>query len=135
MAVTFLGFKTKFINFADLTQPQFDSLLPDAVAEVGRYKWQALGVGWEGFKDRAIENLLACQLSKINPEFLGSAGLAEFEVREAGYRVKYLSNSGGSKNNPFCDEYLRLVGLVQELTPNASNLPVCTIGVRKNVIW
>lgn len=135
MAVTFLGFKTKFINFADLTQPQFDLLLPDAVAEVDRYKWELLGAGWQGFKDRAIENLLACQLSKINPEFLGSAGLAEFEVREAGYRVKYLSNSGGSKNNPFCDEYLRLVGLVQALTPNASNLPACTSGVRKNVIW
>jgi len=135
MAVTFLGFKTKFINFADLTQPQFDLLLPDAVAEVDRYEWELLGAGWQGFKDRAIENLLACQLSKINPEFLGSAGLAEFEVREAGYRVKYLSNSGGSKNNPFCDEYLRLVGLVQALTPNASNLPACTLGVRKNVIW
>jgi hypothetical protein len=135
MAVTFLGFKTKFINFADLTQSQFDLLLPDAVAEVDRYEWELLGVGWQGFKDRAIENLLACQLSKINPEFLGSAGLAEFEVREAGYRMKYLSNSGGSKNNPFCDEYQRLVGLVQALTPNASNLPACTLGVRKNVIW
>jgi hypothetical protein len=135
MTVTFLGFTTKFINFADLTQPQFDLLLPDAVAEVDRYEWELLGVGWQGFKDRAIENLLACQLSKINPEFLGSAGLAEFEVREAGYRVKYLSNSGGSKNNPFCDEYLRLVGLVQALTPNTSNLPACTIGVRRNVVW
>jgi len=135
MAVTFLGFKTKFINFADLTQPQFDLLLPDAVAEVDRYEWELLGAGWQGFKDRAIENLLACQLSKINPEFLGSAGLAEFEVREAGYRVKYLSNSGGSKNNPFCDEYLRLVGIVQSLNPSVSNLPACTLGVRKNVIW
>lgn len=135
MAVTFVGFKTKFVNFADLTQPQFDLLLPDAVAEVDRYKWELLGVGWQGFKDRAIENLLACQLSKINPEFLGSAGLAEFEVKEAGYRVKRLSNSGGAKNNPFCDEYLRLVGLVEALTPNASNLPACTVGVRKNVIW
>jgi hypothetical protein len=92
-------------------------------------------VGWQKFKDRAIENLLACQLSKINPEFLGSAGLAEFEVREAGYRVKYLSNSGGSKNNPFCDEYQRLVGLVEALSPNFSNLPACTLGVQKNVIW
>jgi hypothetical protein len=135
MAVTFLGFKTKFINFADLTQPQFDLLLPDAVAEVGRYNWQLLGVGWERFKDRATENLLACQLSKINPEFLGSAGLAEFEVREAGYRVKYLSNSGGSKNNPFCDEYQRLVDMVEALSPNASNLPACTLGVRKKVYW
>jgi hypothetical protein len=135
MTVTFLGFKTKFVNFADLTQPQFDLLLPDVVAEVDRYEWELLGVGWEGFKDRATKNLLACQLSKINPEFLGSAGLAEFEVKEAGYRVKYLSNSGGSKNNPFCDEYLRLVGLVEALSPNVSNLPACTLGVRKNVIW
>ena len=135
MAVTFLGFKTKFINFADLTQPQFDLLLPDAVAEVDRYEWELLGVGWQGFKDRATENLLACQLSKINPEFLGSAGLAEFEIREAGYRVKYLSNSGESKNNTFYDEYQRLVDMVEALNPSPSNLPACTLGVRKNVIW
>lgn len=140
MPVTFLGFKVKFSPaFDGLLQPQFDLLLPDAVADVNRYNWQALGVGWEGFRDRATENLLACNLSAANPEYLGSAGLAEFEVREAGYRVKYLSNSGGQRNNPYCLEYARLLGLLQDAidlaNPNKSALPHGTVGVAKKVIW
>lgn len=135
MPVTFVGFKAKYPNFIELPQAQFDAFYADAVAEIGRYNWQLLGVGWEGFRDRAIENLLACQLSKINPEFLGAAGLAEFEVREGGYRVKNLSNSGGSKNNPFCDEYERLTAMAEARNPNISGLPYGTVGVAKKVIW
>lgn len=135
MSVTYLGFKLKFPAFSDLLEPQFNVLLPDAIADVSRYQWQSLGVGWEGFKDRAIENLLACWLSSANPEYLGSAGVAEFEVREAGYRVKYLSNSGGQRNNPFCAEYNRLIGIVGAANPSNTDLPYGTCGLRKNVIW
>lgn len=140
MAVTFLGFKAKFApSFDGLLESQFNLLLPDAIADVNRYKWESLGVGWEGFKDRAIESLLACNLSAANPEYLGSAGLAEFEVREAGYRVKYLSNSGGQRNNSYCAEYARLIKLVQDAidlaNPNSSGLPHGTIGVAKKVVW
>lgn len=136
MPVTFVGFKLKFSpNFIDLLEPQFSLYLADAIAEVSRYKWELLGIGWEGFRDRAIENLIACQLSSANPEYLGSAGVAEFDVREAGYKVKYLSNSGGGRNNPYCIEYQRLLAMAAALDPNAAELPQNTVGVRKSVIW
>lgn len=134
--VTFVGFKLKFSpSFSDLLEPQFNLYLLGAIADVDRYKWELLGIGWEGFRDRAIENLIACQLSSANPEYLGSAGVAEFDVREAGYRVKYLSNSGGGRNNPYCIEYQRLLAMVEALNPNVAGLPSNTVGVRKNVIW
>jgi hypothetical protein len=134
--VTFAGFKLRFSpNFLDLLEPQFSLFLASAIADVDRYQWQLLGTGWEGFRDRAIENLIACNLSSANPEYLGSAGVAEFDVREAGYRVKYLSNSGGGRNNPYCLEYQRLLAMVAALDPNAAELPASTVGVRKNVVW
>jgi hypothetical protein len=139
MTVTYVGFKTKYSSFLELPESEFNSLLPDATADVDRYNWQLLGVGWEGFKDRAIENLLACWLSSANPEYLGSAGVAEFDVREAGYRVKYLSNSSGQRSNPYCLEYQRLLAMLQAAieaaNPNASKLPASTIVVRKKVYW
>lgn len=134
--VTFVGFKLRFSpNFLDLLEPQFNLFLASAIAEVDRYRWQLLGVGWEGFRDRAIENLIACKLSSANPEYLGSAGVAEFDVREAGYRMKYLSNSGDGHNNPYCLEYQRLLAMVEALVPNVAGLPANTVGVRKNVVW
>lgn len=134
--VTFVGFKLKFSpGFNELLEPQFDLYFADAIAEVDRYQWRLLGTSWEGFRDRAIENLIACKLSSTNPEYLGSAGVAEFDVREAGYRVKYLSNSGGGRNNPFCAEYQRLIGIVQAANPSNTDLPYGTCGIRKNVIW
>lgn len=135
MPVTFVSFKAKYVSFTDLLEPQFNALLPDVIAEVDRYSWQILGIGFNLFREQAIENLLACRLSKINPEFLGSAGLAEFEVKEAGYRIKYLSNSGGGKNNPFCDEYQRLINAIAALDPAASKLPAHTCGIPKKVYW
>lgn len=135
MAVSFANFKIKYAGFVDLTEPQFTQFLPDVIAEVDRYKWQLLGANFAVFRDQAIENLLACRLSRLNPEYLGSAGLAAFEVREAGFRVQYLSNSGGSKNNPFCEEYQRLLDAVAALNTDASQLPACTRGVVKNVYW
>jgi hypothetical protein len=134
--VTFAGFKLRFSpNFTELLEPQFSLFLASAIADVDRYQWQLLGVGWEGFRDRAIENSIACQLSSVFPEYLGSAGLAEFEVREGSYRVKNLSNSGGGRNNPYCLEYQRLLAMVEALSPNAAGLPANTVGVRKNAIW
>lgn len=135
MPVSFASFKAKFDGFTDLLEPQFSALLADAIAEVDSYKWSVLGIGFNVFREQAIEHLLACRLSRLNPEYLGSAGLAEFEVKEAAYRVKYLSNSGGGKNNPFCDEYQRLLDKIASLDPNASKLPACTHGVVKKVYW
>lgn len=135
MAVSFALFLSKYASFVDLPEVQFNALLPDAVAEVNRYKWESLGVGFQVFKDKAIESLIACQLSRINPEYLGSGGLAEFEVREAGYKLKYLSNSGGSKNNPFCDEYARLLAELKDRDPSILTLPACTMAVRNKTIW
>jgi hypothetical protein len=135
MPVTFTLFKTKYVDFVDLPESQFNAFLPDAIAEVNRYKWELLGAGFQVFKDKAIESLIACQLSRLNPEYLGSAGLAEFEVREAGFKIKYLSNSGGSKNNPFCDEYQRLLSEVQTLDPSMLTLPACTTGIRNKTVW
>lgn len=134
--VTFVGFKLRFFpNFSDLLEPQFNLYLAGAIADVDRYKWELLGIGWEGFRDRAIENSIACQLSSLFPEYLGSAGLAEFEVREGSYRVKNLSNLDGGRNNPYCIEYQRLLAMVEALDPNAAELPANTVGVRKNVVW
>lgn len=135
MAVSFALFKTKYDGFVDVPEAQFNALLADAIAEVNRYKWELFGVGFQIFKDKAIESLIACQLSRLNPEYLGSGGLAEFEVREAGYKLKYLSNSGGSKNNPFCDEYQRLLSELQRLDPSFLTLPACTTAVRNRTIW
>lgn len=137
MAVTFAGFIVKFPSFIELSEAQFNLFLSDAITEIGRYNWEALGTGWQGFKDRAIEAWLGCQLSITNPEFLGAAGLAEFEIREAAYKVKYLSNSGGQRNNhnPFCTEYQRLIRIVEGANPSVSDLPYSTCGIRKNVIW
>lgn len=135
MAVTFASFKAKYVGFVELTEDQFVQLLPDVIAEVNRYKWEVLGTGFAVFRDQAIENLLACRLSRLNPEYLGSAGLAAFEVREAGFKVQYLSNSGGSKNNPYCEEYQRLLDEIAALRPDASDLPACTQGVVKKVFW
>ena len=135
MAVSFASFLAKYVSFVDLPEAQFNALLPEATAEVNRYKWERLGIGFQIFKDKAIENLIACQLSRLNPEYLGSGGLAEFEVREAGYKLKYLSNSGGSKNNPFCDEYARLLSALQQLDPSVLTLPACTVAIRNKTIW
>jgi hypothetical protein len=135
MAVSYSSFLIKYVTFVDLLEPQFNALLPDALAEVNRYKWELLGIGYQVFKDKAVENLIACQLSRLSPEYLGSGGLAEFEVREAGYKLKYLSNSGGSKNNPFCDEYQRLLLEVQKLDPSVSALPACTVAIPKKISW
>lgn len=135
MAVTYAGFITKFPSFIELSEAQFNLFLPNAIAEVDRYQWQNLGDGWQGWRDRAIEYWLACQFSSTNPEYLGSAGLAEFEIREAGYKVKYLSNSGEQKNNPFCAEYGRLIGIVGGANPSATGLPYGTCGIRKNIVW
>lgn len=135
MPVTYASFRAKFDGFTELLEPQFNAWLVDVTAEVDSYKWNVLGNGFNLFREQAIENLLACKLSRLNPEYLGSAGLAEFEVKEAAYRVKYLSNSGGGKDNPFCDEYRRLLDKVAKLDPDASKLPACTHGVVKKVYW
>lgn len=125
----------KFPQFLDVPESQFTLFLADANLEISKYNWELLGVNWQAWKDRGIENYIGCSLSKINPEALGSAGLAEFEVKEAGYRVKYLANSGGGTGNPFCAEYARLIGKVQALTPLTSSLPANTCGIRKKVYW
>lgn len=133
MPVTFASFKAKYVGFVDLLETQFVQLLPDVIAEVDRYKWENLGTNFAVFRDQAIENLLACRLSRQNPEYLGSAGLAAFEVKEAGFKVQYLSNSGGSKNNPFCEDYQRLIDAIAD--PDSSRLPACTQAVVKKIYW
>lgn len=135
MSVSYLGFVSKYPQFVEVTEVQFNQFLADAIMDVNQYNWQLLGVGWEGFKDRATEAHVACNLSSVNPEFLGSAGLAEFEVKEAGYRVKYLANSGGGTGNSFCAKYQQLINKVLALTPSVTSLPANTCGIRKRVYW
>ena len=135
MSVTYLDFISKFPPFLEVTEAQFNQFLVDAIMDINLYNWQLLGTGWEAFRDRAIEAHVACNLSSVNPELLGSAGLAEFEVREAGYRVKYLANSGGGTGNPFCAKYQQLINQIQALTPSLTTLPANTCGIRKRTYW
>lgn len=141
MAVTFSSFKTKFAPaFDELLEAQFALFLADALVEVNQLKWEPFGVNAQNFKDRATENYIACQLSKLNREYLGASGIQAFEVREAGYKIQYNSPASatakeGESRNPYCSEYDRLLAQLGSLTPDTSRLPIGSTCLVKNVYW
>lgn len=138
MAVSYLGFKTKFAPAFDLLlEPQFNAFLADALLEVNNLKWEPFGANAQAYKDRATENYIACRLSQLNREYLGASGIQAFEVREAAYKIQYVSPSvkDGETKNPYCSEYDRILALLEGLTPDASKLPANSTCVVKRVYW
>lgn len=135
MAVSYAGFKAKFENFIDLPEAQFNAFLAEATAVTSRYKWELFGVNALAFRDLAIESYIACKLSRLNPEYLGSGGLSEFEVREGGYRIKNAAIPGDAEKNPFCQDYAKLLADLANLEPDSSRLPAGSTVIRKRVFW
>lgn len=141
MAVTFVSFKTKFAPaFDELLEAQFNLFLTDALVEVNRLKWEPFGTNAQHYKDKATENYIACQLSRLNREYLGASGIQAFEVREAGYKIQYSSPASatakeGESRNPYCSEYDRLLAELGLLTPDKSKLPINSSCLVKNVYW
>jgi hypothetical protein len=131
--VTYASFVVKYPQFESVLETQFNFLLADAIADMNQYNWQALGVGWESIKDRAIETLIACQLSQTNQEFLP---VRSFEVRESAYKVDYADSDKVTIGSSwYCSEHQRLIDRIEQLNKNKTTLPSQTQGICKRVYW
>lgn len=127
MTVSYLGFLAKYPQFADVLEPQFTALLPAAIADVSFYNWQLLGSNAVTFQDRAVEALIGCRLSQVIQDY---KSVNEFEIKEAGYRVKY----NPIPDSWFCNEYQRLIKFISQLMPGQP-LRAATCGIPTSVVW